>query len=300
MIRRAPACASLLFALLGACARAAEPEAEPPTPPPLVEDRDRAPLDPDAPAAEPDELSADDALRPGLPAPPPVPPEPPQSDVTGAKGGTHLIGIGGVIGTGAAIVALAGALTRFPQLDGDLVLSGAGAGGLFALFLGGGLAAARLLDPTPPAAWGSFWAGTAGAGIGLKLAIDARGGTFGSVSSDLVLLASALGYLAGSAIYLALPDAQTLSWKEFWVTVGPGALVGGVLAAVGLTQGFSSTALIWATIVSPVAVILALRLAFAFWQPFDPWVDDLKPPFRAQPIIALAPTGASVGIAGSW
>ena len=33
---------------------------------------------------------------------------------------------------------------------------------------------------------------------------------------------------------------------------------------------------------------------------FDPWFDDLEPPFRMEPIIAVSPSGATVGLAANW
>lgn len=214
-----------------------------------------------------------------------------------SKGGTHLIGIGGVIGTGAAMVVIVGALLG-PQ-NHDLTPSGAAAAGLFALFLGGGLTGARLLEPTPAAAWGSFWAGTAGAGLGMAIAFNLR--PQGPASLEEAMLLMATGYLAAAGLYAALPDAAILSWKEFWATVGPGALafigmaIAGIAANLNRYNDFNL-----ATAIVPVTAILVSRVLFSAWQPFDPWVDDLKGPFRAQPIIALGPTGASVGIAASW
>lgn len=258
--------------------------------PPLIEDKDRAPLE-HVEDATPTEV--DSGPAPGLPDAPRDPTlSPRQSDVSLAKGGTHLIGIGGVIGTGAAIVAIAGALIN-PTIR-EFAPSGAAAAGLFALFLGGGLAGARLLDPTPPAAWGSFWAGTAGAMLGFWVGLEGRAPT------EVVLGAGALGFFAAAVPYLVLPDASTLSWKEFWATVTPGALGAGLVALVAITGNLVDPRLKAVMAVVPVASIVASRILFSIWQPFDPWVDDLKPPFRSQPIIGLGPSGASVGIAGSW
>ena len=50
----------------------------------------------------------------------------------------------------------------------------------------------------------------------------------------------------------------------------------------------------------PVASFLATRLILSVLQPFDPWFDDLQPPFRVEPILAFSPSGATVGLAANW
>ena len=75
------------------------------------------------------------------------------------KGGVHLIAINGVVGASAGSLIFISALTGGPNRD--LAVGGSAAVGLLALFLGSGLTAGHLLDPTPPMAWSSFFAGAA-------------------------------------------------------------------------------------------------------------------------------------------
>lgn len=215
-------------------------------------------------------------------------------EFTVSRGGTYLIVMGGVLGSGAATAVLG---ARALRGSADFTLSGPTAAGLFVLFVGGGLTGARLLDPSPPAAWGSAAAGAAGAGIVFYFVHKA---ITPDASVELTLTGMSLGYLAGAAAWLALPHADVLTWKELAASVGTGALFSAVFFLIANARQNVIEELNVLALIAPALGLLAGRLVFAFWQPFDPWVDEWKPPFRAQPIVAMGPTGASMGIAGSW
>ncbi len=212
------------------------------------------------------------------------------------RGANHLLATHGAIGAGAASIFLLGYLTGGPSRN--LFVGGAGAVGLLALFLGGGLTAGHLLEPTPPMAWSTVFAGAAGAAVGLGAIVLASptGATF-----ENVMLGMALGYLAGAVLDLALPNRSTMSWKEFWVPMVVSIVPGAVLFLVGTVgNAFRSREFVIGALVYPLAAFLVTRAIVAFADPFDPWVDDLVPPFRAEPILSVSPSGAMVGIAATW
>ena len=224
-----------------------------------------------------------------------------------SKGAVHLVVMNGLIGAGAGSIIFIDALSR--RAPGSAAVGGAEAVGMIALFLGGGLTVGHLVDPTPPMAWSSLFAGGAGAGVSLGILMMTA--TFGALPrSELTLFALALGYFVGSGIDLALPGRDTLSWKEFWVPMAVAFIPGGALLAIGLTQGlfqfgftFNSRGSVPYVVLSmlyPVVAFLATRGILGALKPFDPWIDDLKPPFRAEPIISFSSTGFSVGLAATW
>ena len=220
-----------------------------------------------------------------------------QTEFSRTKGANHLIGINGVLGAGAASIIFIAALTAGPNRN--LAVSGSAAVGMVALFLGGGLTAGHLLDPTPPMAWSSFWAGSSGAFLGLGLLIFAY--PRGLPSVELPMLAMALGYVVGAGLDLALPGRDTLSWKDFWVPMVVAFIPGGALIIGGiLSNSFRSPEFTAVAIFYPVVAFLTTRAIISAIRPFEPWFDDLQPPFRAEPFISIGPSGAMVGIAANW
>ena len=212
------------------------------------------------------------------------------------KGGVHVVATNTVIGVGAASIVLIAGLTGGPNRD--VTFAGAAAIGIVALFLGGGLTAGHLLDPTPPMAWSTVITGAAGAAVGLGVMIMAF--PFGA-TVESVMLAMSLGYLVAAALDLALPGRDSMSWKDFWLPILVAAVPGAALVAVGtIGNAFRSQGFVVLTLVYPVFALLATRAILAAAQPFAPWFDDLKPPFRAEPIIAITPSGAMVGLAATW
>lgn len=214
-----------------------------------------------------------------------------------SKGGKHLIGIGALIGTGAGSIIFIAGLTGGPNRD--LAVAGGAAIGMVALFLGGGLTAGHLLDPTPPMAWSSFFAGAAGAGVGLGLMVTSF--PFGPPSVEAVILSMAIGYALGAGIDLALPGRDTLSWKDFWVPMVVSIVPGAAIIFLGaVTSAFRAPEFAVVAMFYPVVSFLVTRGILAAVRPFDPWFDDLAPPFRAEPIITFNSSGASIGIAATF
>ncbi len=216
------------------------------------------------------------------------------------KGSKHLLATSAIAGVGAASIFFISMATSGPRRD--LVLAGAVTVGLVALFAGGGLTAGHLFDPTPPMAWSTFFAGAAGAAVALCAMTVLNPMTTSPPSTEVLILGMSLGYLLGAGIDLLLPGRSTMSWKEFWIPMLVSIIPGGVMSLVGLvTNAFAfNPALITAVVIYPLASFLITRAILAFVQPFDPWVDDLKPPFRAEPMIGLSPSGAMVGLAATW
>jgi hypothetical protein len=211
-----------------------------------------------------------------------------------SKGGKYLFAINGVLGATLGSVSVLSTLTGGPTRD--VALGAAQAVGLLTVFLGGGLTAGHLLEPTPPMAWSSFFAGIAGAGLGLGIMTTfSTGAPF-----EAVLLGSTVGYVLGAGLDLALPGQATMSWIEFWVPVVFAVIPGGALFFGMATMSGPPRELVALVMMYPVASFLITRGILGFIQPFQPWVDDLKPPFRAAPIIGFTPSGAMVGIAANW
>jgi hypothetical protein len=212
------------------------------------------------------------------------------------KGGNHLFAINGVIGAGSATVLFISGLTG--GANQNLPLSGAAAVGMLALFLGGGLTAGHLLDPTPPMAWSSFFAGVGGAGIGLGLMVL----NFRTTTVEAVMLAMAIGYLVGAGLDLAMPGRDSLSWKDFWLPMLVSVIPGAALIAIGsTTTAFRSIEFTTVVILYPLVSFLVTRGVLSVVRPFDPWFDDLQPPFfRAEPMISITPSGATVGLVATW
>ena len=212
------------------------------------------------------------------------------------KGSKHLLATSAIAGAGAASGVFIAMAASGPGRD--LVFAGAATVGLIALFMGGGLTAGHLFDPTPPMAWSTFFAGAAGATV----AMCAMTLGMSPPSPEVIILGMSLGYVLAAGIDLLLPGRSTMSWKEFWIPMLASIIPGGALILGGVLSNafFRNPELLAATLIYPLASFLITRAILAFTQPFDPWVDDLKPPFRAEPIIGLSPSGARVGLAATW
>jgi hypothetical protein len=213
-----------------------------------------------------------------------------------SRGGSYFSAINGVLGVGVGIGAFL-IPQGFSTRDKDWATGGAAGAGFLALFLGGGLTAAHLTDPSPPMAWHATFAGLTGALAAVNLVA-----ALGITGAYPTLLTFTGGYCAAAILDLALPKADAFSWSGFWVSMLATVVPETILGLVGLVSRLGGPTFTALMLAFPLVGMVLSRLALAFADPFDPWEEDEPkpklPPVR--PYVTAGPSGATVGFAVIW